>query len=467
MRNGVETKGPPKQFLLGHWRRFEQDRLAFLRECYQVYGDTTHLDIVFPTLLIHNPADIQHVLITREQDYRKSLRVIHRVGRRLFGEGLLTRSGTQHRRQRRLVQPGFQQHAISTLHAAIQTHLDRMLEDWRKRPEVDLTEEMDRFAERVLIQAVLGPLDEVLMQRISQANRARRRFINHAFQTQFPFPELLPTRLNLQYQQAVRAQRSMLRKLVQTARAGSPASAGEPSLLARMAAAQTSDGDRLSEEDLLQEVWELMTAGYETSREALIWAVYLLAKHPDEAAVLRTEVERWVDRKAVPVDSLPHLVSTEMFFSEALRLFPPSWMFVRVASRSGILPSGVSVRAGTKIFLCPYTAHRNPAFFPDPERFDPSRFTAEARRSRPKFAYFPFGGGPRVCVAESLARLEGVMMLAAVAATFDLKLRPGQQVEPVGAITLRPRNPIHLEVQPATTHQQSSGSLRHIPSLNE
>jgi cytochrome P450 len=156
-----------------------------------------------------------------------------------------------------------------------------------------------------------------------------------------------------------------------------------------------------------------------------------------------------VGEGAVAAEDVPRLLYSEMFFSESLRLYPPVWMFVRVAVEDDILPSGVRIPAGSKIFFCQYTAHRNEAFFPDPERFDPERFLAGTGNAWPRFAYFPFGGGRRVCVAESLARLEGVLLLASVARRFDLELCPGQNVEPVGAITLRPRDPIRVAVRPA------------------
>jgi cytochrome P450 len=123
-------------------------------------------------------------------------------------------------------------------------------------------------------------------------------------------------------------------------------------------------------------------------------------------------------------------------------------MFVRVAIQDDLLPSGVRVPAGSKIYLCQYTAHRNEQFFPDPERFDPERFHPRVRHTRPRFSYFPFGGGGRVCVAESLARLEGVLVLASLARRFDLELPPGQVIEPRGAITLRPKNPIRATARP-------------------
>lgn len=436
------VSGPPGYPLIGHWWDFERDRLGFLTGCYREFGETTRLQIVVPTFLINNPSDIHHVLVAHAENYRKSLRIIGRAGRRLFGRGLLTKRDTAHRRQRRLVQPVFHRDAIVVFVQAIEAHIEKMLGTWAA-DSVDLTAEMDRFAEDVLIKALVGDLDEKRRKRLSEVNRARRRFINHAFSSQFPFPQLRPTRLNWDYQWAAREQTKIIRDLVSRARNGK---IDPNSLLAQMAAGRPSQGDRLGDQDLFDEVWELLTAGYETTREALTWASYLMAKHPEGAARLRAEAVHVAGKRPVRAEDLPQLIYAEMFFSEAMRLFPPAWMFARVAMDHDVLPSGVRVTAGSKVYLCQYTAHRNAEFFPKPEIFDPERFHADVRYTRPRFSYFPFGGGERVCVAESLARLEGVLVLASLARRFDLAVCPGQSIEPVGAITLRPRSSIRVAV---------------------
>jgi cytochrome P450 len=220
------------------------------------------------------------------------------------------------------------------------------------------------------------------------------------------------------------------------------------SLIARIAAAQGSGGDQLKAAELLEEVSELLTAGFETTRDALTWALYLLARHPAYAARLRKQAHA-LGQRPLNAGDLPNLFYAEWFFSEALRLYPPAWMFIRIAIGDDELPTGVSVSAGTKILFCQYTAHRNPKYFPDPERFDPERFRPEAAQARPRFSYFPFGAGPRVCVAEPLARLEGVLVLASVARRFCLEPLPDQNIRPVGAITLRPSAPILVRTSAA------------------
>jgi cytochrome P450 len=439
---GKQRRAP----LIGDWWNFQRDRLGFLTECHRRYGETVRLRIVLPTFLINNPDDIHHVIVAGEANYSKSWLTTGRAGRRMFGYGLVTRLRETHIRQRRLVQPAFHRHVLAAFVEAIHAQVERMLSRWAASAVVDVSAEMDRFAEDVLIDALLGDLDPEVRRRLSEANRARRRFINHAFSRPIPIHAVLPTLGNLSYRRALRTQKEILLELVHRARSEGT---GRATLLAQMASFDTEKPDRLNEAELIEEVIELLTAGFETTREALTWACYLLATKPEQAARVRDEVVSVVGDSTVRADDVPRLVYAAMFFSEALRLFPPVWMFVRVAIEDDILPSGVRVPAGSKIYLCQYTAHRNQEFFPDPERFDPERFHPDARHGRPRFSYFPFGGGARVCVAEALARLEGVLVLASLARRFDLELCQGQPVEPVGAITLRPKHPIRLGVQPA------------------
>ena len=438
---GSQRRAP----LLGDWWNFQRDRLGFLTACHRRYGQTVRLRIVRSTFLINDPEDIHHVLVAHAANYVKSWQTTGRAGRRMFGFGLVTRQGQTHTRQRRLVQPAFHRQVVAAFAEAVHAQVERMLNRWTVSPAVDVTAEMDRFAEDVLIEALLGEIDPKVRCRLSKANRTRRRLINHAFTAPLPL-QLFPTPRNWAFRHALREQKRILLDFV---RCAGNDRAGRATLLAQMASAEIRHADRLSEADLVEELSELLTAGFETTRESLTWACYLLATNPREAARVREEVAEVVGRGVIRAEDVPRLDYTAMFLSEALRLFPPVWMFVRAAIEDDVLPSGVQVPARSKIYLCQYTAHRNQSFFPDPERFDPERFDPDLHHARPRFSYFPFGGGTRVCVAESLARLEGVVVLASLARRFDLELCPGQHVEAVGAITLRPKHPIRLRVQPA------------------
>jgi cytochrome P450 len=444
MRCAPGLAGPPGHPLVGHWWQFERDRLGFVAGCHRRYGDTVPLHIVRPGLLIRDPRDIQHVLVDREDRYKKSDRVVGRSGRRMFSRGLLTGEIPAQRVRRRLVQPHFHRRVLGAFVDVMRELADDMLDSWAGRV-VDVTSEMDRFSEQVLIRALAGELDERTAERISQANRARRRLINDAFAGIFPLPHLLPTPANWRYRAATRWLGRALHDLVAAARGGR---LDPRAMLSLMAEYETTEGRRLGDDEVVDEMLELLTAGYETTREVLTWSVYLMARHPEEALRVREQVRSTVGDRAIGADAVPGLTRADMFLSESLRLYPPTWMFIRVAVGDDRLPSGAAVRAGAKIYLCQYTSHRNPAYFPDPDRFDPDRFLPERQKARPRFAYFPFGGGPRVCVAEQLVRVEGAVLLASVARRFDLALADDRTIDPVGAITLRPRQPIIVTARP-------------------
>ena len=145
-------------------------------------------------------------------------------------------------------------------------------------------------------------------------------------------------------------------------------------------------------------------------------------------------------------DDIPNLNYAEMTLAESMRLYPPTWLFVRVARDDDELPGGTTIPAGSKLFFCPYVTHRQARYFPDPERFDPQRFSDEAKRDRPKFAYFPLGGGPRLCIGQALARMEGVLVLACILRRFRFELVPGQCITPAPRVTLSPRRGIVMKV---------------------
>jgi cytochrome P450 len=203
----------------------------------------------------------------------------------------------------------------------------------------------------------------------------------------------------------------------------------------------------MSDELICDEVRTLSIGGYETIAEALTWAWYLLAGDADAEATVWTEVDSAAARDPVgtAVD-LAKLPWCRMVLAETMRLYPPTWMFVRVAQRDDVLPSGASVPSGTKIYLSQWVMHRDARYFPDPDRFDPRRFTADAISARPRFTYFPFGAGRRLCIGEEFGWMQGVSILASVAQRFRLTLAPGQTIEPEPNVTLRPRGGMRMTV---------------------
>jgi cytochrome P450 len=219
-------------------------------------------------------------------------------------------------------------------------------------------------------------------------------------------------------------------------------------LLSMLMLARDDSNGRMTDKQVRDEALTLFLAGHETTATALTWTFYLLSQHPDVEARLRAELAAVLGGRAPSYDDLPKLVYAEMVLAESMRLYPPAWAIGRMAKRQYRLYN-YEVSPRSICILSPYVMHRHPRYYPDPERFDPERFTPEAKQSRPKFAYFPFGGGPRVCIGERFAWMEGVLVLATVLQNWQMTLEPGQVIEPHPQITLRTRYGVRMKLERA------------------
>jgi cytochrome P450 len=207
------------------------------------------------------------------------------------------------------------------------------------------------------------------------------------------------------------------------------------------------DGGGMTDRQLRDEVMTLFLAGHETTASALTWTFYLLSLNPEAEARLLAELDAVLSDRSPTVDDLPRLRYTEGVFAESLRLYPPAWA-IDFRALNDVVIGPYRIEKDAYVATLQWVVHRDPRFWPDPSRFDPDRWTAEARAARPKFAYFPYGAGSRQCIAESFAGMEGVLTLATIAQRFRLRLRPGQTVELQALITLRPRHDIKMIVEP-------------------
>jgi cytochrome P450 len=213
-----------------------------------------------------------------------------------------------------------------------------------------------------------------------------------------------------------------------------------------MASRDEEGGGVITDDQLRDEIITIFLAGYETVANALTWTWLLLAQNPEAAQRFYDEVARVLNGRVPTLEDLPQLRYTEMVFAESMRLYPPAWAMGR-QSTAPIELGPYRFPPRTYFFFSQYVTQRDPAYFPDPLRFDPERFTPEAKAARPRFAYFPFGGGARQCIGESFAWMEGVLILATIAQQWRLSLLPDQQIDVQPKITLRPKYPIHMRVE--------------------
>jgi len=414
--------------------------LGFLTSCAERYGDVVPLRIGEPTYLLNDSADIQHVLIDNGSNYGKTRRLTSPRGKRLSGNGMHTSFGAEHLRQRRLLQPVFSRRTSGVFFEVMLGRTKRLMDKWiAESKEVDLASEMESLALAIILGSLFGPnFDD---GKLSAAITIRRRYIEYVYGSLLPFPEYLPVPMVHRYRRAQRAIDAVIREEIEH-----PAS--PHSFAAMFAAATYPDGSRMDFRQLRDEILTLMSTGYETIGDALSWTLYLLARHPGvEAAVLKELEEVLGDRDPSPED-IPKLAYTRQVLDESIRLYPPTWIFVRMALGDDTLPGGTPIHRGAKLYLCQYVTHRSSKYFPDPTRFDPDRFRPAEAAPRPGFAYFPFGGGQRQCIGEHFAMLEGVTVLALLLRRFRFQLPPDQSVVPRPTITLRPKHGIRARIRP-------------------
>jgi len=441
---GNIASGPKSYPFVGHLPAFLRDKLGFLSRCAAQYGEVVKLNIGEPTFLLTNPDDIRYVLVTNPDNFDKTPRMIRGKARQLSGEGLLTSSGAEHMRQRRMLQPVFYRKNIEAFGKIMTDSTSQFLVNWGTKAQINMTTEMMELAQRIIIQSVFGSDFTDVGGQLAAALTTRRRYLEQVFFSLLPFPEHVPTRVRWVYSKAMRLIDNTIYDAI-TTRRKNPGQLHD--LLSLLLQARYEDGTGMTDKQVHEEALILLVTGYETIGEALSWTWYLLALHPDIASRLIAEVDSILGSSLPRSEDLPKLGYVGMVLAESMRLYPPTWIFVRMVRSEDTLPSGVTVPARSKLYLCQYVMQRDPRFFPDPERFDPDRFSENARKVRPQYSYFPFGGGPRVCIGEHFAKMEGTVVLAMIAQKYKLALVPGQTIVPEPKMTLRPKHGIMMTVR--------------------
>ncbi len=430
--------------LLGHLPWFLADRLAFLERCARTYGEVVKLNIGGETYLLTNPEDIKHVLVCNPDNYEKTPRLTSAAGRSVSGEGLLTASAGSHVRERRMLQPAFYRSRIAVFASTITSTAQETFDEWERGRPVEIGGSMAELARRVIIRTVFWKSFADRDGRLRGALMERQQYLDHVFFSLMPLAQYLPPWTWWSYRRAMRLIRSTIAEEI-TARRRAPMLG--PDLLTALMRARYEDGSAMSDERISDEALTLLITGYESIGDGLAWTLYCLSQHPDVERQLSAEVSSVLAGRMPSVGDLYQLPYAAMVIAESLRLYPPSWLMVRIASKNDRLPSGALIPEGAKVYLCQYVMHRHPKFHSDPLRFDPNRFTEASKKERPPFAYFPFGGGARVCIGEHFAKLEMTLVLVMAMQRFKLILAPGQTIVPWPRMTLRPKNGLRMHVE--------------------
>lgn len=433
--------GPPRHPLFGNLREIRRDPLVFLLSAARDYGDIISFHFIFfPGLLVNHPDYIRHVLQDNHRAYSKQ-HFDYAVLKPVLGEGLLTSDGDFWLRQRRLIQPAFHRQRIAAFGVQMVLDTEEMLRRWEPFGEngqvVDVAEEMMRLTLTIVGRALFGIELSLQADTIGPAFTFINGEIAQLFRSFLPTP--LKFRLP-RFQRALGELNRTVQAIIDQRRAQLARSgvAGEDLLAMLIQAHDEDTNEQMSDQQLRDEVVTLLLAGHETTANALSWSWYLLAQHPQAAECLRLELKRVLNGRPPALDDLSELSYTRMVVQETLRLYPPAWIISRKAEQEDEI-GGYPIPKGTVVSLSPYVTHRHPGFWEAPQAFEPERFSPPRSENRPPYAYFPFGGGPRLCIGRDFAMQEAMLILAMVAQRYRLELAPGHPVEPEPLVTLRPK----------------------------
>jgi len=453
MNYKIELSGPQGHWLLGCLPEFRRDILGFLLDCAKKYGDVVKLPYGFAGILIKgrqgaaayllgSPDDIKHVLVIRQSNYQ---RLWVPAAKRVFGQGLLTSEDPLHLKQRRMMQPSFHHHRIATYADTMIDKTEQLFKIWQDGTTVDVAREMMGLTLAIICKTLFSMDLTEEVRHLTEAVTVGQHHITLQYRSLVALftPNFLPTRRNLLFRRSGQELDRTIYDMIHARR-----NSGEQSndLLSMLLNARDEEGNTMTDQQVRDEAMTLFLAGHDTTANALAWTWYLLSQHPEVETRLLAELKEVLDGRMPSSADVSKLVYTGMIFSEAMRLYPPAYILVRTALHDDILPSGVAIPEGSDIFMCQYVVHRNPRYFPNPDRFDPERFKPVAEQKRPDYAYFPFGGGSRMCIGEPFARMEGILLTAAIAQRFKMTLTPGQTIVPEPLVTLRPRNGILMRL---------------------
>ena len=431
--------GPPRRAGLRLLRTLERDPLVLLEEI-RSYGTIAYARIgPQPVFLVSEPDLIERVLVSH--DVFNKGRALER-SRQLLGEGLLTSEGSFHLRQRRLVQPAFHRARIQGYARAMIEQAERWSARQRAGVRVDLSREMNRLTLAIVARTLFDADVEHEADEIGTALTSILEQFKLAVLPWSAILDRLPLPRRFRFERARKALDRVVYRLIEEHRA-SGADRGD--LLSMLLAAQ-DDGRGMTDLQVRDEAMTLLLAGHETTANALTWTWKLLSQHPDSAERLADEARRVCGDAPPTPEAVPSLVYARRVLAEGMRLYPPAWLLGRRAVSPWQLGDYV-VPPGAIVLMAQWLMHRDARFFPEPLRFDPDRWQPELEAGRPKFSYFPFGGGNRMCIGDSFAWTEGVLVLAAIARRWRVAVDPAPVALWPG-ITLRPAGPVWAELTP-------------------
>ncbi|MGD9723242.1 MAG: cytochrome P450 [Pirellulales bacterium] len=431
-------------------RRFRNDPLGFITEVGRTYGDLAYFRMgPVRAYFVNSPPLIREVLVTRNKSFRRPKWITGPLSK-IDGNGLVLSDGDFWLRQRRLVQPAFNTRRFDGYAQVTVESTQRMLDRWRGGMQFDLADEMTHLTldiiARTLFGVDLGPQAAELGEAVRVISQTFVRETANPIQV----PDWLPTAGKRRKRWAIKTLDTMIRGVIRERRA-SRADRGDLLSMLLLAVDEEGDGRGMNDEQARDEAVTLFNAGHDTTAAALAWIWYLVARHPEVEQRLVEEVDAVLGGRAGTYSDVARLPYTEMVVKESLRINPPTWSLVPREAVQPVELGGYTIPGGSWVYTFPWMTQRDPRFFPEPEKFDPERFSPGRVESIPQYAYFPFGAGPRVCIGNTFATMEMILILASVLQKFRVRLAPGQgEAEPEPLIAIRPKGGLRVSLEART-----------------
>jgi cytochrome P450 len=430
--------GPRGYPILGMLPQLRADPIRTFLDAADEYGEVVHLKAgPYHGYLLSDPADIKHVLQDNARNYHKS--PLYDRLKDGIGNGLLTSEDAFWLRQRRLAQPAFHKQRLGAMADAMVACTARALDAWEDRADrgepLDLVGEMMSLTQAIIVRTMfstdLGSAADIVNRTWPIINqRIGETFWSTKLETKLPIPA------NRRFARALHELESVVYRIIAERR---DSRRDEADLLSMFLSARDEEtGEGMTDRQLRDEVMTMLLAGHETTSLLLSWTYYVLSQQPGAAQRIADEVDAVAGDAPPGFAHLERLTWTRMVLEEVLRLYPPAWGFSRLALHEDEI-GGYRVPEGSIVFLIPFVLHRRPKLWPDPERFDPERFAPGRESGRHRFAYLPFGAGPRGCIGNQFAMVEAQLIVASIAQRYRVELAPGQAIRPDPLITLRPK----------------------------
>ncbi|GAB5493323.1 MAG: cytochrome P450 [Phototrophicaceae bacterium] len=433
--------GPATDIIGGHLLSLRRDALGFLTDNMR-YGDITHIKFLkYDAYQINHPSLIGQVL-TKDNALWHKATVYKTSLKDYLGKGLLNSDGDFWRRQRKLMQPAFHVNRISAYADTMVEYSQAMLANWEDGSVHDIAEDMMQVTLRIVGKTLFDADFQKQSGDVAEALDYMLEDIIDASQTVIHLPEWLPTPSKYRRKQTIDLLNQVVMPIIK-ARRQQDEDTGD--LLSMLLSAKDEDGQGMTDEQVRNESLTLVLAGHETTANALTWTLYLLSQNPDVADKLRAEVDRVLGKRQPTLADLKDLTYTEQVIKEGMRVYPPVWSVARQTqdvTELGGYPIGKYATAIIPI----WSVHHDERWYPNSDAFEPERWGDERAEAVPRYAYMPFGGGPRICIGNSFAMMEAQLILASIVQQYHLSHVEGHQVVPEPLVTLRPKHGMKMRL---------------------